>query len=446
MLGLDAGRASRRPSGCTRSSCPTKQVLRERGDRQSARADAIRDRGPVGAAAGAQAHPELRHLARAAAADDDRQDSTARSRAARARTRADGRRPTRQAAVGRRSRAGSPRPAHAARRVGDRRDGSIAPGDRRRRQSRARSRPRLDGARRAADGARAAAAARASRRRCARRSSRCASSWTPCASAPAAPARRRRRRAPTLAVGRAARGAARSGARREPGAAEGHSRGRALRRCSRSSALAARVVLLGFRVDAAASTFRATARSSSVPNHQAYLDGFFVAAGAALPRRSASCSSSARRSTSRRRSWRWLARAINIVPVDPDANLVSAMRAGAAGLRLKKVLMLFPEGERSIDGELKKFRKGAAILVGASRRADRAGRARRPVSICGRAAGRSTGAACCRGARSRSPSSSAPPVRHRARRLRGRHGRARGRRRANVRSAATRRSTAMRHV
>ena len=59
---------------------------------------------------------------------------------------------------------------------------------------------------------------------------------------------------------------------------------------------------------------------------------------------------------------RWLARTMNIVPVDPDANLVNAMRAGAAGLRLKKVLILFPEGERSIDGTLKKFRKGAAIL------------------------------------------------------------------------------------
>jgi long-chain acyl-CoA synthetase len=59
---------------------------------------------------------------------------------------------------------------------------------------------------------------------------------------------------------------------------------------------------------------------------------------------------------------RWIARQVNIVPVDPDAHLTAAMRAGAAGLRRGKVLILFPEGERSIDGELKTFRKGAAIL------------------------------------------------------------------------------------
>ena len=57
-----------------------------------------------------------------------------------------------------------------------------------------------------------------------------------------------------------------------------------------------------------------------------------------------------------------LARALNIVPVDPDANLLKAMQAGAFGLRHGKVLMLFPEGERSIDGSVKRFRKGAAIL------------------------------------------------------------------------------------
>jgi long-chain acyl-CoA synthetase len=54
---------------------------------------------------------------------------------------------------------------------------------------------------------------------------------------------------------------------------------------------------------------------------------------------------------------------MRIVPVDPDANLVSAMRAGAAGLERGRVLVLFPEGERSIDGAVKSFRKGAAILA-----------------------------------------------------------------------------------
>ena len=60
---------------------------------------------------------------------------------------------------------------------------------------------------------------------------------------------------------------------------------------------------------------------------------------------------------------RWLARQVNLVPVDPDASLVSAMQAGAAGLRQGRILMLFPEGERSIDREPKRFKKGAAILA-----------------------------------------------------------------------------------
>ena len=60
---------------------------------------------------------------------------------------------------------------------------------------------------------------------------------------------------------------------------------------------------------------------------------------------------------------RWIARSINLVPVDPDSNLVPAMQAGAFGLRHGKILMLFPEGERSIDGTVKRFKKGAPILA-----------------------------------------------------------------------------------
>jgi 1-acyl-sn-glycerol-3-phosphate acyltransferase len=60
---------------------------------------------------------------------------------------------------------------------------------------------------------------------------------------------------------------------------------------------------------------------------------------------------------------RWAARTVNLVPVDADSNLIPAMKAGAFGLSHGKILVLFPEGERSIDGTVKKFKKGAAILA-----------------------------------------------------------------------------------
>ena len=60
---------------------------------------------------------------------------------------------------------------------------------------------------------------------------------------------------------------------------------------------------------------------------------------------------------------RWVAHTANIVPVDPDSNLIPAMKAGAFGLSHGKILMLFPEGERSIDGTVKKFKKGSPILA-----------------------------------------------------------------------------------
>jgi long-chain acyl-CoA synthetase len=58
-----------------------------------------------------------------------------------------------------------------------------------------------------------------------------------------------------------------------------------------------------------------------------------------------------------------LGRTFKLVPVDADSNLVNAMRAAAVGLKQGKNLVLYPEGERSIDGTPKKFKKGAAILA-----------------------------------------------------------------------------------
>jgi long-chain acyl-CoA synthetase len=52
-----------------------------------------------------------------------------------------------------------------------------------------------------------------------------------------------------------------------------------------------------------------------------------------------------------------------IVGIDGSANLVQALQIGAIGLRKKRVLLIFPEGTRTIDGKIADFKKGAAILA-----------------------------------------------------------------------------------
>src|SRR5882724_9590231 len=96
-------------------------------------------------------------------------------------------------------------------------------------------------------------------------------------------------------------------------------------------------------------------------NHQSYLDPVLMAAFLPWPvfRNLFSVGTSdIFGSGFMRRLARWL----RVIVVDPDGNLVSAMRAGAFGLKHGRVLILYPEGERSIDGTPRTFKKGAAIL------------------------------------------------------------------------------------
>ncbi len=60
---------------------------------------------------------------------------------------------------------------------------------------------------------------------------------------------------------------------------------------------------------------------------------------------------------------RFIARMLNVVPVNPDTELMRAMKVGAIGLKHGKILNIYPEGERAFDGELHNFKKGAAILA-----------------------------------------------------------------------------------
>lgn len=97
------------------------------------------------------------------------------------------------------------------------------------------------------------------------------------------------------------------------------------------------------------------------PNHQSYLDPFFVCG--VLPYRAlADAFFVGAIEYFETPLMAWIGRRVHLVPVDPDSNLVPAMKAGAFGLSHGKVLVLFPEGERSIDGTVKRFKKGAPIL------------------------------------------------------------------------------------
>ena len=98
------------------------------------------------------------------------------------------------------------------------------------------------------------------------------------------------------------------------------------------------------------------------PNHQSYIDAFVI------------CSTYPFRvfrnifhvGTSgifKGRIMEFVAKMLFVVPVDPDTQLMRAMKAGAMGLRAGKILNIYPEGERSYDGRLHEFKKGAAILA-----------------------------------------------------------------------------------
>ncbi|MBI4456130.1 MAG: AMP-binding protein [Acidobacteria bacterium] len=98
------------------------------------------------------------------------------------------------------------------------------------------------------------------------------------------------------------------------------------------------------------------------PNHLSYLDGLFfvsVFPRAVFDRVFFLGYSEYFQMGFKRRFAEW----IHIIPLDPDTYLVRALRAGAMGLRQQRILCVFPEGARSIDGQVKPFKHGASILA-----------------------------------------------------------------------------------
>ncbi len=98
------------------------------------------------------------------------------------------------------------------------------------------------------------------------------------------------------------------------------------------------------------------------PNHASYLDGFLLFA--AVPRRvQPHLFFMGYSKYFDQPVIRHLVRLMRIIPVNSARHLVEAMQAAALVLRRGGVLCIFPEGARSLSGQLRTFKKGVAVLA-----------------------------------------------------------------------------------
>lgn len=99
------------------------------------------------------------------------------------------------------------------------------------------------------------------------------------------------------------------------------------------------------------------------PNHSSYLDAFIVAASVPFD-----CEMNlfflGFREYFMQPVIKNLVKVMRVIPVDPAQELVNAMQASGFAVRNKKSLCIFPEGQRSIDGRVKEFKKGIGIIAG----------------------------------------------------------------------------------
>jgi long-chain acyl-CoA synthetase len=98
------------------------------------------------------------------------------------------------------------------------------------------------------------------------------------------------------------------------------------------------------------------------PNHQSFLDPFVLCSNYSFDKFKNTFHVGASQFFENS-FMKWVAAILQTVPVDPDTQLMKAMKAGAAGLKHGRIMNIYPEGERAFDGELHEFKKGAAILA-----------------------------------------------------------------------------------
>lgn len=93
-------------------------------------------------------------------------------------------------------------------------------------------------------------------------------------------------------------------------------------------------------------------------NHQSHLDPPLVGAG--CPRQLVFL---ARSSLFRFRPFAWLIRSLGAIPIDREGFALSGIRTMLYWLERGEVVLVFPEGTRTHDGEIGKFKAGLALVA-----------------------------------------------------------------------------------
>lgn len=109
-----------------------------------------------------------------------------------------------------------------------------------------------------------------------------------------------------------------------------------------------------------------------VSNHQSHFDPPLI--GACCPRR---LNFLARLSLFRFAPFRWLIESLDAIPIDRDGLGLSGIKESLRRLKRGEMVLMFPEGTRTRDGEVAPFRAGFTFL------ADRSGAWILPVAIEG---------------------------------------------------------------
>lgn len=94
-----------------------------------------------------------------------------------------------------------------------------------------------------------------------------------------------------------------------------------------------------------------------IANHQSFIDPPAIGCG-----RARHWNYLARKTLFRNRWFGWLLRRINAVPIDQDGIGIEGIRNITERLARGQVVLVFPEGERTADGDMGRFKAGVALI------------------------------------------------------------------------------------